>query len=106
MKTSEKTIRSVTKEWEQLLKELKHNIGDEYRANEGESNPGMQVTFGARINEDESISWSYQTGDNSYSGGAYFFPHWAVVSLYRRSNCKELAKEAMEEFLGLVVENE
>ena len=28
---------------------------------------------------DEGDEWSYQTGDNSFTGGAYSFPHWSVV---------------------------
>jgi hypothetical protein len=25
--------------------------------------------------------WNYQTGDNSYSGGAYGLPHWATFTV-------------------------
>jgi outer membrane protein assembly factor BamA len=94
-----RAIASVRKEWERLLKSLKGDIDDDYRASEDDDKPGMQVTFGLTQNEDGSLSWSYQTGDNSYSGGAYSHPVWAVVSLYRRSNCKELAAEAMDQAL-------
>jgi hypothetical protein len=94
-----RAIASVRKEWERLLKSLKGDIDDDYRASEDDDKPGMQVTFGVTVNEDGSLSWNYQTGDNSYSGGAYGHPVWAVVSLYRRSPCKELAAEAMDEAL-------
>jgi len=97
-----RAISSTRKEWERLLKRLKPTIGDDYRATDDpeDDKPGMCVTFGVTVEEDRSLSWSYQTGDNSYSGGAYGHPVWAVVYLYRRSNCAELAKEAMDEALS------
>ena len=27
---------------------------------------------------DEGDCWNYQTGDNSFTGGCYSLPHWAV----------------------------
>lgn len=94
------TIARVRNEWARLLRSLKPDICDDYRASEDDETPGMQVTFGVTLGEDGSLSWSYQTGDNSFTGGAYGHPVWAVVSLYRRSNSRELAKEAMEEALS------
>lgn len=52
--------------------------------------------------EAKAASWSYQTGDNSYTGGAYSHPHWAVISLYRKSNSTELANEIAEQLGELV----
>lgn len=99
---SPRSIARVRNEWARLLRSLKPNIADDYRASDDpeDTTPGMQVTFGITLKEDGSLSWHYQTGDNSYSGGAYGHPVWAVVSLYRRSNSRELAKEAMEEALS------
>ena len=78
-----------------LLMALKRDIRDEYRASDDPDDhlPGMQVTIG--WNEDGD--WSWQTGDNSYTGGAYGYPHWAVISLYRRSNCKDLAEDIIDQ---------
>ena len=99
-----RAIKSVLVEWTRLLKALKKDIGDDCRAeicdDPDDETPGMQVTFGVTINEDGSLSWSYQTGDNSYTGGAYGHPIWAVVSLYRRSRSREVAEEAMEDALS------
>lgn len=81
------------KEIRNLLIELKKQIGDDYRADEESTVPSMQVTIGAS----KDGSWSYQTGDNSYTGGAYCHPFWGVVYLYRRSNCTELAKDAIRQ---------
>lgn len=85
-----------------LLKHLKREIGDDYRASDDpdDTTPGMQVTVSTRDGSD----WSYQTGDNSYSGGCYGHPHWSVVYLYRRSNCAELASSAVSELADAVAE--
>lgn len=96
------TIKTVLVEWTRLLKSLKKDIGDEYRASDDpdDETPGMQVTFGVTIHKDGSLSWSYQTGDNSYTGGAYGHPYWGVVSLYRRPRSREVAEEAMDDALS------
>ena len=80
-----------------LLIELKTHIDDDYRADEDSDTPSMLVTIGADLSGD----WSYQTGDNSYTGGAYSYPHWAVITLERRSNCTELARDIREQLLDL-----
>ena len=91
METVEKNLPSLT-ELSALLKSLKPNIGDEYRASDDpdDNRPGLCVTIG----------WTPETGrwsDNSFSGGAYHHPVWAVVSLYRRSNSLELARDIQDE---------
>lgn len=83
-----------------LLKSLKPEIRDEFRIDEGDTIPGIQVTIGASI-EGDGIAWNYQTGDNSYTGGAYGHPHWAIIYLHRRSNCRLLAQEVVSEILYL-----
>ena len=87
----------LEKEVESLLKSLKKDIQNDYRAYEEGTLPGILVTIGADLNDDGFFTWGFQTGDNSYTGGAYGFPHWAVVGLYRRSNCRHLAKEVVEQ---------
>ena len=84
-----------------LLISLKPTIGAEYRADAlsaDDTTPSMLVTIGA----DESGNWSWQTGDNSYSGGAYHYPHWALVTLTRRANCTELARDAVDQIAELI----
>jgi hypothetical protein len=76
-----------------LIKRLKPQIQDDYRASEFDSEddlPSMLLTVGWSA---ESGGWGWQTGDNSYSGGAYFYPTWATVAVYRRSNSLELARD-------------
>lgn len=81
----------------ELLEGLKGDIGDEYRASEDleDDESGMTVTIGTN----DGIEWSYQTGDNSFTGNCYGKEHWGVVSLYRDSDCEELAREAVEQML-------
>lgn len=94
-----KNLKTFQSEVENLLKSVKGDIQPDYRACEDDTLPGILVTVGADENDDGSFSWSYQTGDNSYTGGAYGFPHWAVISVYRRSNCRALALDAVNEIL-------
>lgn len=99
MKITEKEYRRLEREVTALLKSLKGDIGDDYRASDdSEDNiPGMCVTVGATPMDNGLLSWNFQTGDNSYSGGAYGHHNWGVVSLYRRSNCKELAHDCVDQ---------
>ena len=84
-------IKDVTR----LLISLKKQISDDYRATDDpdDNSPGMQVTIATTDGKD----WDYQTGDNSYSGACYHYRHWAVIYLYRRSDCRALAREAVAE---------
>jgi hypothetical protein len=78
------------------LKHLKPEIGNDYRASDDpdDNTPGMQITLGVSFNDDKTVSsWNIQTGDNSYTGGAYGHPYWGVSSLYRRSNSREIADD-------------
>ncbi len=76
-----------------LLKAIKPEIADDY-IQEGDTLPSIEVTVGC---DPETGEWSYQTGDNSYMGGAYHYPIWGVVSVYRRSNCADLARDIREQ---------
>lgn len=58
----------------------------------------IDLTVGCNADTGE---WSYQTGDNSYSGGAYFYPDWAVVTLRPRCNSHEIAKDIQDQLSDL-----
>ena len=94
------TIKSLSS----LIKALKPTIRDDYRAYadepglDNESIPSMLLTVGWNP---EDGSWDYQTGDNSYTGSAYFYPCWAVVDLYRRSNSLDLARDIRSQLADL-----
>ena len=38
-----------------------------------------------------SVEWGYQTGDNSYTGGAYGYNHWGVGYIYEDVDIELLA---------------
>lgn len=93
MKTLPK-INELTK----LFVHLKTTIHDDYstEGDEPGSPPSMEVTIGWTP---ETGNYSYQTGDNSFTGGAYGHPLWAVVYLTRRANSTELAREVRSQLL-------
>ena len=102
-RVDEKRAKQIEREVYRLLVSLKSDICDDYRASDDpeDNTPGMQVT----ISSDDSLSsWSYQTGDNSYSGGCYGDPNWGVIYLYRRSNCRELAKDAVDQICEAILQ--
>lgn len=96
------------KDLSELIRAVKRTIGDDYRASEDDDTPGICLTIGWAARDGwhggvhiNAGDWSYQTGDNSYTGGAYGYPHWAVVSVYRRSDSRALARVIREELLSV-----
>lgn len=80
---------SILSDLTALLLELQSEIGDEYRAPDDDGDePSMQVTIGVNAN---GSAWGWQSGDNSYTGGAYSFPHWGVATLYRDLDEQQIA---------------
>lgn len=97
------TLHIRKKDLYDLCRAVKSEISDEYRAFDDDDKPGIQLTVAC--NDDDGGAdgnWSYQTGDNSYTGGAYHFQHWAVVGVYRTSNCKELADDILSQLYDLL----
>jgi len=86
-----------------LLATLKKDIGDEYRASDDpeDETPGMQITIACNK---EMTDWTYQTGDNSYSGSCYHYPYWGVGSLYRDTKPEDLADELIDDMLNQIEE--
>ena len=91
------TIESISA----LIRELKKQIQDDYRAypcgpgEDEDTVPSMLLTVGA--DGQGRGSWSWQTGDNSYSGGAYHYAFWGTCAIYRRSNSRGLARDIIRE---------
>jgi hypothetical protein len=82
-----------------VLRAIKRSgIGDECRAFEGDDIPGIQVTLATDLTHRDQ--WAIQEGDNSYTGCAYGFDYWGVSGLYRRTNCRELARELIDQVIG------
>jgi len=108
MKITEQEYKRLENQIVRLLKALKPDIGDEYRASDDpdDNTPGMCITVGATPQSDGVLSWSYQTGDNSFTGGAYGHANWGVGYLYRRSNCKEVASDIVSEIAESIAQSE
>ena len=83
----------------ECLMAIKPGIMNDCRASDDPDDtlPGIQVTLGADC-EDRG-NWAIQTGDNSYSGAAYGYRYWGVSALYRRTNCRELAAELIDQIV-------
>lgn len=75
----------------ELLVALKKQIRDDFRS-EGMDVPSMDVTFGY----DGGGDWGWQTGDTCFTGGAYGYGNWYVITLTRKSNSRKLAREVVE----------
>jgi hypothetical protein len=76
-----------------LVKAVKKDIDPDCLAFIDDEQPGIQLTVGA----DNDGNWSYQTGDNSFTGGAYGYPYWGVVGVYRGSNSREVARDIIDQ---------
>lgn len=105
MKTLSEQLNECQPNWLKLVSSLIPNIADDYRATDDPDDdvPGMCLTVGfTPETEDKDFSWGYQTGDNSFTGGAYCHPHWAVVYLYRDSVPSEVAEDIASQISELV----
>ena len=60
----------------------------------GDPLPSIDLTIGY---DPADGSWDYQTGDNSFTGGAYGFPVWAVTSVYRRQDSRAVARDLIDQ---------
>ena len=60
----------------------------------GDPLPSICLTIG--WDPDDGV-WSYQTGDNSFTGGAYGYPIWAVTAIYRRQNSRAVARDLIDQ---------
>jgi len=67
-----------------------------------EENQYMDLTIAT---DDCGIQWNYQTGDNSFTGGAYGLPHWAVTSITPDSDPLEVYEYIIDELNELLPSN-
>ena len=61
----------------------------------------LDVTLAWLDKETGENNWTIQIGDNCFMGSAYFFKHWAIGIIGRRTNCRELAKDLIRELQDL-----
>ena len=91
-----KHYSSFRREVEETLKSLKRNLIHS-------DSKEFEVTLGVTPSE-EGFRWDYQTGSNSFSGGAYSHSHWVCLYLTRRSSCRELSKDAVGQLKELLAQ--
>ena len=56
------------------------------------------------VGMNDSGEWSFQTGDNSFTGGAYGYAHWAVVSVFEDSDPEEVYQEIVSQLEDLLTQ--
>ena len=61
---------------------------------------GILLTIGA----DGRGGWNYQTGDTSFMGGAYGYPYWGSVEVYRSSHPRNVANRIRGEIFDRCAE--
>lgn len=61
--------------------------------------PTIQLTVGA--DGEGHDDWGWQTGDNSYTGGAYGYQNWAVVSISVDETNKEIVDDILNQLHDL-----
>jgi hypothetical protein len=106
MKTLEQQLTDCLADWTKLVDLLIPDIRDDYRASDDpdDETPAIQLTVGFTAEtEKKDHSWNYQTGDNSFTGGAYGHIHWAVVSVTRNCAPSEVADEISEQIAELIL---
>ena len=96
---TDKEIKELVREVAALIRALKkHPSYREYInvradvAGRGDGQ-GMALTIGVDLDG----SWGWQSGDNSFTGGAYGFPAWGVGIIDGRCNSNEVAKAMVGE---------
>lgn len=82
----------------QVIEHLKTEITDDM-ADSPEDTPNIQITIS--VNKDCS-TWSYQSGDNSYSGSCYGDPSWGVDYITRDCDSKELANTLINDLTNQI----
>lgn len=85
----------------ELVKDCIKDIDDDYRSSlsDEDDEPSMDLTVAC---DETATGWSYQTGDNSFTGGAYGLPHWAVVYLSRDSDPEEIVDDIFSQWGELI----
>lgn len=94
--TLDASLDRMLPDWTKLVAALIPDIQDDYRASDDphDDTPAMSLTVGfTPATADSDASWSYQTGDNSFTGGAYGHPHWALVDVTRDCVPSDVAEE-------------
>ena len=96
-------MNKIYKDLITLIEDVKADISDEYRAYPDDEEPGIQLTVAANtMHGFENGEWSFQTGDNSFTGSAYHFQHWAVLGIYRDTDANDAARDIVDQLEELM----
>jgi hypothetical protein len=98
-------LLQVRRDLESLFVSLQSSIDDSLIETGDGDIPGVDVTIGCTFDFlNGEIDWGYQTGDNSYSGAAYFHPEWFTCSLMGDTDCRECARDLLREIGNRIAE--
>jgi len=86
--------RHLRRDIARLVRVVRTTIDIDCRASEEDNEPGIQLTVGATCKD-----WNYQTGDTSFTGGAYGYRVWGIASVYRHSNSYEVADDIINQLI-------
>ena len=94
------TKQEIKKFLEEILPELQNELKalPVYNPYDDDSN-FIQLTIATNNHGNE---WTYQTGDNSYMGDCYFYPHWAVVYITEESEVDEILHDVIDQLEDLL----
>ena len=67
---------------------------------DAEEYDGLDITIATT----DGNSWGYQTGDNSYTGGAYPFQHWGVTTITPDSDPLEIYDDITDQLEELMAQ--
>ena len=62
---------------------------------------GLDLTVAT---SEQGDTWNYQTGDNSFTGGAYSLPHWAVTCVNPDSTVNDLYDAIVDQLSELLAD--
>jgi hypothetical protein len=64
---------------------------------------GLDLTIACN---DQGDKWTYQTGDNSFTGSCYSLPHWAVTAVFENTTASELIEDVTRQLEELICDIE
>lgn len=83
--------------------EIREFISDNFKSflQDAEEFGSIELTIAVDAN---GSSWNYQTGDNSFTGGAYGLEHWAVTGIDADSDSEAVADEIINQLGDLLAD--
>lgn len=85
-------------EIKQLCESVQKEIEPDDRAYDDDDEPGILLTVGSN----GKGSWSFQTGDTQFHGGAYGYQFWGQAAIRDDTDCAEAAQLIRDELDELI----